>query len=231
MLAFFSKNEEQKNPNKTKTRFPGIWLAGWYSTSLSTHYSNESSRINEHEHVAENCRYTSLLYRRVLPTLTHFPFWCDLCCLVGVAGATAVGLGAIGAHALPKHKEEVYREVWKTAFFVLNPICLDFTTANVNLTVSRHHLEACVLSAGGWRLHFCNRMTQSILHDTLPILLRVLGYLIKISTLRSKSSTTRRILYDGDGLPCRTVSLGTVDTSNTNNNITLQSSLLSGYSR
>ena len=74
MLAFFSKNEEQKNPNKTKTRFPGIWLAGWYSTSLSTHYSNESSRINEHEHVAENCRYTSLLYRRVLPTLTHFPF-------------------------------------------------------------------------------------------------------------------------------------------------------------
>ena len=116
-------------------------------------------------------------------------------------------------------------------FFVLNPICLDFTTANVNLTVSRHHLEACVLSAGGWRLHFCNRMTQSILHDTLPILLRVLGYLIKISTLRSKSSTTRRILYDGDGLPCRTVSLGTVDTSNTNNNITLQSSLLSGYSR
>ena len=26
-----------------------------------------------------------------------------------------MGLGAIGAHALPKHKEEVYREVWRTA--------------------------------------------------------------------------------------------------------------------
>ena len=100
-----------------------------------------------------------------------------------------MGLGAIGAHALPKQKEEVYREVWKTAsqYHMFHSAAL-LAVGISNFTPRKKLITGSLFSAG--ILLFCGSCyTVAIMrYDLSPFTL--IHCLIRVFLFSAYDSTT-----------------------------------------
>ncbi len=87
--------------------------------------------------------------------------------VAGLAGATAVGLGALGAHAMNK-QPDVYKEVWKTAslYHFVHALALGIVSV-APFTPRKRLITGALFSAG--IILFCGSCyTVSVMNQRKP---------------------------------------------------------------